>query len=78
MFCSIPWFVAFDPLPMGAPGAAENGGVWLGVEATGPPKPPVVAPIGPKPAPGSVGEEPRPPAPPALFSLVAECWGAIQ
>ena len=39
-----PWFVAFDPLPMGAPGAAENGGVWLGAEATGPPKPPVVAP----------------------------------
>ena len=36
MFCSIPWFVAFDPLPMGAPGAAENGGVWLGAEAPGP------------------------------------------
>ena len=36
MFCSIPWLVAFDPLPMGAPGAAENGGVWLGAEAPAP------------------------------------------
>ena len=59
---------------MGAPGAAENGGVWFGAEAWPPAKPPEEPPIGPKPAPpGNDGEEPRPPTPPALLSLVAEC-----
>ena len=64
------------PLPMGAPGAAEKGGVWFGAEAWLPAKPPEAPPMGPKPAapPGNDGEEPRPPRPPpALLSLVAEC-----
>jgi hypothetical protein len=71
---SRPWWP--DPRSLiGAPGAAEKGAAWLDPAA----KPPVEAPIGPKPEPGRVDDEPAPEdegpkaPPPAALPPVAEC-----